>query len=85
VVEKARAPFDACYAKARAADPNLRHTHVKIAFAINPDGKPMTVDMHYRNKLDDAAKDCMRDAAMSVQFPPSMQGRHTVTLMFVPR
>ncbi|HEY5145517.1 MAG TPA: hypothetical protein VII82_02055 [Polyangiaceae bacterium] len=84
VLDRNRAPFDACYAQARAADANLGRTKVEITFAVNADGAPQTVDLKYRNRFDDKAKDCMRDAALAARFPVSMQGAQTATIAFAP-
>ncbi len=84
VLSSNRAPFDACYAQARAADPTLLRTRVEMTFTINADGRPQTVDLKYRNRMDDRAKECMRDAALSLSFPTSMQGAQTGTIVFTP-
>jgi hypothetical protein len=84
VVESGRAAFDACYAQARTSDPALGRTKVEITFAVNADGRPQTVDLKYRNRFDDRAKECMRDAALGLHFPPSMQGTQTATIAFAP-
>jgi hypothetical protein len=83
-VVQQRASLDACYMLARASNPNLGRTSIGIAFAIDTQGKPITVDLQYRHRIDDKAKECMRDAALALQFPPSMQGRQTATLAFAP-
>lgn len=84
VLESSRSAFDACYSEARAKDPTLGRTKVEITFAINADGKPQTVDLKYRNRFDDQAKECMRDAALSLRFPASMQGIQAGTIQFTP-
>ncbi len=84
VVESGRAGFDACYAQARMSDPALARTKVEVTFAVNTDGRPQTVDLKYRNRFDDRAKECMRDAALGLHFPPSMQGTQTATIAFAP-
>lgn len=83
-VAQQRSSLDACYALARASNPNLGRTSIEIAFAIDTQGKPITVDLQYRHRMDDKAKECMRDAALALRFPPSMQGRQTATLSFAP-
>ncbi len=83
-VVQQRASLDACYVLARASNPNLGRTSIEIAFAIGTQGKPITVDLQYRHRMDDKAKECMRDAALALRFPPSMQGRQTATLTFAP-
>jgi hypothetical protein len=84
VLASNRSAFDACYAQARAKDPALGRTTVGMTFAINADGRPQTVDLKYRNRMDDGAKECMRDAALSLHFPMSMQGTQTATIVFAP-
>jgi outer membrane biosynthesis protein TonB len=84
VLDRNRSAFDACYTQARAADANLGRTKVEITFAVNADGVPQTVDLKYRNRFDDKAKDCMRDAALAARFPASMQGSQTATIAFAP-
>jgi hypothetical protein len=83
-VVRQRASLDACYALARASNPNLGRTSIEIAFAIDAQGKPITVDLQYRHRIDEKAKECMRDAALALRFPPSMQGRQAATLSFAP-
>ncbi len=84
VLASNRSAFDACYAQARAADPTLGRTRVEMTFTIDADGRPQTVDLKYRNRMDDRAKECMRDASLSVRFPTSMQGTQTATIVFTP-
>jgi hypothetical protein len=84
VVAANRSGLDACYAKARTLDPKLGHTKVEMTFTIDPDGKPKNVDFKYNRLVQDAAKDCMRDAALGLHFPPSMQGTQTATVHFAP-
>jgi hypothetical protein len=84
VLESNRSAFDACYAQARALNPTLGRTRVEITFTIGADGKPVTVDLQYRNRMEDRPKECMRDAALSLQFPPSMHGSQTATIVFTP-
>src|SRR5271165_6974149 len=84
VVANSRAGFDACYAQARALDPKLGRTKVEAIFAIDADGKPKTVDFKYRHRMEDKAKDCMRDAGLALHFPASMQGVQSATIVFTP-
>jgi outer membrane biosynthesis protein TonB len=84
VVANNRAPFDVCYAKARTLEPRLGHTKVEMTFTIDTDGTPKNVDFKYRHRFDDAAKDCMRDAALGLHFPPTMAGTQTATISFAP-
>jgi hypothetical protein len=79
-----RAPFDACYALARKTRPDLARTTVEITFTMDDKGKLLTVDLAYRNRMDDAAKDCMRAAAEALTFPPSLHGKQTGTIVFTP-
>jgi hypothetical protein len=84
VLASNRSAFDACYAQARAVDPTLGHTKVEMTFTIDADGTPHTVDLKYRNRMEDRPKECMRDAALSLHFPPSMQGTQTAAIVFAP-
>jgi hypothetical protein len=84
ILANERGPIDACYASARAIDPQLGQTSITFSFAIDSAGKPTTVDLQYRHRMDDRAKECLRDAALALSFPPSMQGRQTATLTFRP-
>ncbi len=84
ILANQRGPIDACYAGARAIDPQLGQTSITFNFAIDSAGKPTTVDLQYRHRMDDRAKECLRDAALALSFPPSMQGRQTATLTFRP-
>lgn len=68
----------------RAGDRQLGRTSIAFTFDIDAAGKPTTVDLQYRNRMDDSAKECMRYAALRVAFPPTMQGRQTGTLAFEP-
>jgi hypothetical protein len=84
VLSHGRAPFDACYALARKTRPDLPRTTVEITFTMDDKGKLLTVDLAYRNRMDDAAKDCMRAAAEALTFPPSLHGKQTGTIVFTP-
>ncbi len=84
VVAAGRGPLDACYAKARAEDAKLGHTKVEMTFTVDPDGTPKHVDFKYRHRMSDHAKDCLRDAALGLRFPPSMQGMQVATIVFTP-
>jgi hypothetical protein len=79
-----RESLDACYATARAANTRLGRTTIAFAFAIDELGKPTTVDLQYRNRMEDTAKECLRDAALALTFPSSMQGRQAASLTFIP-
>jgi hypothetical protein len=79
-----RSGLDACYTKARVGDPKLGHTKVEMTFVIDADGLPKTVDFKYRHRMDDSAKNCMRDAALALHFPASMAGTQTATIVFNP-
>jgi hypothetical protein len=84
VVAAHRGGLDACYTKARAGDPKLGHTKVEMTFVVDTDGTPKTVDFKYRHRMDDGAKNCMRDAALELHFPASMAGTQTATIVFSP-
>ncbi|HLK39412.1 MAG TPA: hypothetical protein VKU41_21785 [Polyangiaceae bacterium] len=84
VLARSRAAFDACYASARVANPNLGRTTVQITFTIDADGAPKAVDLQYRHRMDDRAKECLRDAALALKFPPSMQGTQSASIVLSP-
>jgi hypothetical protein len=84
ILVSGRASFDDCYSRGRASDRQLGRTSIAFTFDVDAAGKPTTVDLQYRNRMDDSAKECMRDAALRIAFPPSMQGRQTGTLAFRP-
>ena len=84
MLAQGRAPFDACYAKARAANPELGRTNIAITFSMTEEGKPLEVELKYRNRMDDAAKDCMRAAAEALVFPATLHGKQTGTIEFTP-
>jgi hypothetical protein len=80
VLEQNRAPFDACYAHARQQNAGLGRTSVIITFAMDGGGKLQSVELQYRNRFDDASKDCMRVAAETLVFPPSLTGKQVGTI-----
>jgi hypothetical protein len=84
VLAQGRAPFDACYARARAAHPDLGRTNVEITFAMDGGGRLTSVELKYRNRFDDASKDCMRQAAEALTFPSSLVGTQVGTIEFAP-
>jgi hypothetical protein len=84
VLAAGRAPLDACYAKAREAHPELGHTSVEITFSLDDEGKPFTVDLLYRNRLDETAKACMRTAAEGLRFPAGLRGKQVGVIRFPP-
>jgi hypothetical protein len=84
VLAQQRAPFDACYALARKTHPDLPATRVEMTFTMDDNGKLLNVDFAYRNRMDDAAKDCMHAAAEGVKFPPSLRGTQVGTIVFTP-
>jgi hypothetical protein len=84
VVARHRAGLDACYAKARAESPNLGRTTVEMTFTIDDEGKPKTVDLKYKHRIEDRAKECMRDTALQLRFPAALQGTQTGTIVFSP-
>lgn len=63
---------------------HLRHTSVEITFTLDDSGKPVTVALEYRHRMDESAKECMRTAALALQFPPSLRGKQTGTIEFTP-
>jgi hypothetical protein len=84
VLAQGRAPFDACYAKARAANSELGRTNIAITFSMTEEGKLLEVELKYRNRMDDAAKDCMRSAAEALVFPATLHGKQVGTIEFAP-
>ncbi len=84
ILARERAPLDACYDAARAVDPRLGQTSITFSFDIDAAGKPIAVDLQYRHRMEESAKECMRDAALALSFPPSMQGRQSGTVTFRP-
>ena len=84
VLAGSRAPFDASYAHARKTRPDLGRTSVEILFSMDDSGKLYSVELTYRNRMDDAAKDCMRKAAEAMTFPPALRGKQTGTIVFTP-
>jgi hypothetical protein len=84
LLARRHANFDACYARARSARPELRYASVEITFTLDDTGKPSTVSLEYKHRWDDAAKDCMRAAAMALEFPPSLRGKQVGTITFEP-
>ena len=51
---------------------------------IEADGKPRTVDLKYRHRMADRAKECLRDAALALTFPASLAGAQTGPIAFAP-
>jgi hypothetical protein len=84
VLARQRSTLDACYARARAARSDLGHTSVEIAFTLDDSGKPSTVDLQYRHRWDEASKECLRTAALALQFPATLRGKQTGTIEFSP-
>jgi hypothetical protein len=84
VLTQGRAPFDACYDIARRSRPGLPRTSVELTFSLDEHGKLLTVDLDYRNRMDDAAKECMRAAAEALTFPSFLHGKQTATISFAP-
>jgi hypothetical protein len=82
VLVQGRAPFDACYARARASNPELGRTHVDIIFTRDGGDRLTSVELKYRNRFDEGAKDCMRTAAEAITFPATLHGTVTGTLEF---
>jgi len=84
VLAQGRGPLDACYAEARRSHPELGHTSVEITFSLDDNGKPSTVDLLYRNRMDESAKACMRTAAEGLVFPAGLRGKQTGVIHFAP-
>jgi hypothetical protein len=84
VLASQRGALDGCYAQARAAAPALGRTSVGMTFVIDAAGKPKTVDLQYKHRMDDRAKECLRDAALALHFPASLAGTQTGTIVFTP-
>jgi hypothetical protein len=82
LLARRHADFDACYARARSARPELRHAVVEVSFTVDDTGKPSTVSLEYKHRWDDAAKDCMRAAALALEFPPALRGKQVGTITF---
>jgi hypothetical protein len=80
-----RKSFDDCYERARAVNPNLGSTRVDVVVELDASGKPVTVDVHYKHKFDEAAKDCMRTAALALRVAPTNDDHQHATLLFEPR
>lgn len=78
-----RAPFEACWAKARANRPKLHKSTVTITFDVDETGRPANVGFDYKHPWDDASKNCMRDAALALQFPDGLRGKQTGTIEFL--
>ena len=79
-----RAKLDACYTRARAENPSLGRTSVEMTFNIDAQGEPKTVDLQYKHRMDERAKECMRDAALSLHFRPALQGQQVGKIVFTP-
>jgi hypothetical protein len=84
VLASNRAKLDACYTRARAGDPALGRTSVEMTFTIDAQGDPKTVDLQYKHRMDERAKECLRDAALSLHFPPALAGQQTGKIVFTP-
>jgi hypothetical protein len=84
VLTNNRAAFDACYGRARAENPALGRTSVEMTFTIDAQGEPKTVDLQYKHRMDERAKECMRSAALSLHFPSALQGQQTGKIAFSP-
>jgi hypothetical protein len=84
VLSRGRAPFDACYTQARATRPDIGRTSVEITFTMDEQGKLLSVELQYRNRMDEGAKDCMRKAAEALKFPSLLYGTQVGTIQFAP-
>ncbi len=83
-VEAARASLRACYDKARSANAALGRTTMTLSFRVES-GHVSTVNIDYKNRFDDQAKQCMRDAALAIAFPPGDPRKVEVPVTFEPR
>lgn len=79
-----RAAFEACYARAREQRPTLGRTSVEMTFTIDTDGRPTNVDLRYKHTIEDKLKECIRDAALALHFPASMQGQQSGAIVLSP-
>lgn len=68
--------------KARAANPALGRTTVTLSLRVEEAGNVSTVDLEYKHKFDDAAKQCMRDASFAIKLPPGAPRRVEVPITF---
>jgi hypothetical protein len=64
--------------------PDLGRTSVEIVFSRDGGGRLTSVELKYRNRFDEASKDCMRQAAEAVVFPESLVGNQVGTIEFAP-
>jgi hypothetical protein len=81
-VEAARPWLAACYDKARSANPALGHTTVTLSLRVDEVGHVSSVDLEYKHKLDDASKQCMRDAAFAIKLAPGQPRRVELSMPF---
>jgi TonB family protein len=81
-VQASRPALRACYDKARAANPALGRTTVTVSLRVDPAGHVSTVDLDYNHRFDDAAKQCMKDAAFAIKLPGGEPRRVTVPITF---
>jgi len=79
-----RAAFDTCFTRARGDTPTLGRTSVEMTFTIDADGTPRNVDLRYRRRVEEKFKECLRDAALALHFPASLQGQPSGTIVLAP-
>jgi hypothetical protein len=84
VLASNRAAFDTCYARAREQRPTLGRTSVEMTFTIDAEGRPTNVDLRYKHPIEDRLKECIRDAALALHFPASMQGQQSGAIVLSP-
>jgi hypothetical protein len=83
-VEAARPSLRACYDKARSANPALGRTMVTLAMHVEG-GHVFSVNIEYKQRFDDASKQCMRDAALAIAFPPGDPRKVEIPVTFEAR
>ena len=81
-VESARPALRACYDKARSTNPALGRTTVTVSLRVDESGTVSTVDLEYKHRFDDAAKACLREAALAIKFPAGASRKLEFPLTF---
>ncbi len=84
-VESGRPALRACYDKARAGNASLGRTTVVLSLRVDETGTVSTVDLEYKHRFDDAAKACMREAALAIKLPAGAARRVEVPMTFETR
>lgn len=83
VVGANRDGLDRCWEQARATSKGLPSaTSVDFTFDVDPAGVPHTVDLQYKHRFEEDAKECLRTAALALRFPEHLAGKQTVTVAF---